>query len=36
MMHPVFTGKYVVLPFQPLVLPLNRVEARFLLAFLLP
>ena len=36
MMHPVLTGKDVVLPFEPLVFPLDRVQPGVLLALLLP
>ena len=35
-MHPVLAGKKVVLALEPLVLPLDRIEPRVLLAFLLP
>ena len=35
-MNPVFFGKEIMLPLQPLVLPLNRVQASILLSLLLP
>lgn len=35
-MHPVLPGQEVMLPLQPLMFPLNRVQASVLLALLLP
>lgn len=35
-MHPMLLGQEIMFPFQPLVLPLDRVEANVLLPFLLP